>query len=121
MAKEKEKKMFIDMFKSSLCNISMTCKHLKLNRLTFYNWYNKDEEFRRYIEEAREERIDFIENALFKKIKEGDTTAIIFACKTLGKKRGYVERSEIDANLNVEKVVTPVEAKEILKKIEEEY
>jgi hypothetical protein len=54
-----------------------------------------DATFSQLVKEAREEKLDYIENALLKKIGEGDTTSIIFALKTLGKSRGYVERREI--------------------------
>ena len=39
--------------------------------------------------------LDFAESKLFQKIKEGDSTAILFYLKTQGKARGYIERSEV--------------------------
>ena len=62
-----------------------------------YTWLREDSEFKSAIEALEPEEIflDFVENALTQKISKGDTTAIIFALKTKGKKRGYQERTEI--------------------------
>jgi len=38
---------------------------------------------------------DFAETSLLKRIRDGDTTAIIFYLKTKFKNRGYVERAEM--------------------------
>jgi predicted transcriptional regulator len=46
-------------------------------------------------DEAREEMLDVAEANLYKKITSGDTTAIIFTLKTVGKERGYIERQEV--------------------------
>jgi hypothetical protein len=92
------KKAFIDAYKKTFGNISQSCKRIKISRQTYYNWMEKDEEFKKQLDgvEPEEVFIDFAENALVKRIQEGDTTAIIFTLKTKGKKRGYIERQEIE-------------------------
>ena len=47
------------------------------------------------VEAEDETSNDIAEKALMDKVREGDTTAIIFRLKTKAKKRGYVERQEI--------------------------
>lgn len=92
-----KKKAFIEAYKKAFGNISKACKAVGIDRKTFYNWKKDDSEFLDIIEsiEPEEEFLDFIEDALVERIKDSDTTAIIFACKTKGKKRGYVERQEV--------------------------
>lgn len=84
----------IEALKKSLGVVSSACEEVGISRRTHYNWLNDDEEYKRKIEEIDDYCIDFAESALFKKIKEGDNTAIIFFLKTKGKKRGYIERTE---------------------------
>lgn len=91
---KKDRSLFLKIFKECNGNVSAACESFGCERRTFYYWCEKYEEFRKAADEVREERIDFIENALDKRIKAGDTTAIIFALKTIGKDRGYVERVE---------------------------
>ena len=45
--------------------------------------------------DARESMLDTAESVLYRKILDGDTTALIFFLKTQGKSRGYIERQEI--------------------------
>jgi hypothetical protein len=61
-----------------------------------YNSLKSDEEYEKSYVEIISVKGDFIEDMLMEKIKEGDTTAIIFACKTLLKKRGYIEKQEVE-------------------------
>ena len=91
-----KKTAFIDAYKKTFGNITQSCNAIGVHRQTFYDWCNNDQEFKEVIDavEPQEVFIDFAENALVKRISEGDTTAIIFALKTKGKKRGYVERTE---------------------------
>jgi hypothetical protein len=108
------KKKFLDIFEQSHGIILTACKSVSMSRQTYYNWLNSDEEFKLACEEIQEDAIDFVESKLFEKVNgvttqsyntKGESviyeqppsdTAIIFFLKTRGKKRGYVERSEID-------------------------
>lgn len=85
-----------------------------------YLWC-KDEEYSAVIEEARESFVDLAESNLRKLVagvpaietdengnkkfagwvEKPSETAIIFTLKTRGKKRGYVERSEVEADVNM--------------------
>ncbi len=65
-----------------------------MTRQTLYNWIEKDEDLLDVQTQAREALLDLAESQLYKKIEEGDLTSIIFALKTIGKRRGYIERYE---------------------------
>ena len=86
---------FIDAYQKNLFNVTGACRTLKINRTTYYEWLqDKDsEQFKAALKAAHDQKCDFIENALLTKIREGDTTAIIFAAKCLLKDRGYLERT----------------------------
>lgn len=96
------KDKFLEVFEKALGNVSVACKNFDIDRGTFYLWYNNDEDFRQKADAVKEIRKDFIESALDKKIKEGDTTAIIFAAKTQCKDRGYVEKTEQQVKIESE-------------------
>ena len=112
MSKLDQKAAFLKVFEDALGNISVACRNFGLDRGTFYNWYEDDPDFRKAADAVKEVRKDFIESALDKRIKEGDTSAIIFAAKTQCKDRGYVEterkeiagKMDIDTNLDVQKL-----------------
>jgi hypothetical protein len=93
-AKKSKQKTWIAAYKSNLFNVARACRQIGIDRSTFYRWM-EDPGFSQAVEEAKEEKIDFIESQLLKKIQEGDTSSIIFALKTLGKSRGFIERTEI--------------------------
>jgi len=79
----------LEVLKNKAGNISATCEALGITRKTFYEWMEKDLEFKEKVEEIRESLIDYAESMLLKNIKEGDTTSIIFYLKTMGSKRGW--------------------------------
>lgn len=75
--------------------VSEAAKKLGVSVPTVYNYIDRYPELKEIRQNAVEALIDLAESALEKKIKRGDTTAIIFTLKTQGKNRGYIERQEI--------------------------
>ena len=75
--------------------VSSACKAANVSRMTYYRWYNEDPDFREKADDIKELQKDFAESLILKKMKEGDTTMIIFYAKTQMKDRGYTERKEI--------------------------
>lgn len=85
------------------CNgiVSDACKKANISRTLHYFWVNNDNLYKELVQDANEVAIDFVEGQLFKKIKELDTASIIFFLKTKGKKRGYVEKENMDSNIKI--------------------
>jgi len=78
--------------------VTTACKKVGVSRTTFYEYYNTDEKFKKDIDELEAVALDFAESQLHSQIKNGSTAATIFYLKTKGKKRGYVERQELDVS-----------------------
>ena len=90
-----DKDKFLKVFEKSLGNVTVACNNFGCDKSTFYKWYESDADFRAKADAVKEKRKDFIESALDKRIQAGDTTAIIFAAKTLCKDRGFVETTNV--------------------------
>lgn len=76
--------------------ISYAMAELGLDRGEYYVWCRKDAAFKKAAEVIGEYALDFGEHQLHTNMEKGDTTAIIFYLKTKGKKRGYIEKQEIE-------------------------
>ena len=74
--------------------VASACKAAGISRYTFYEWRKTDPEFAEKVEDIMELQKDFCASLILKKMKEGDTTMIIFYAKTKMKDRGYIERQE---------------------------
>jgi len=62
--------------------VNRACEQAGISRRLFYVWLSKDEEFARAVRDAKLSRVHLVEDALYKKALEGDTTAMIFFLKT---------------------------------------
>lgn len=89
------KKKVLEALEKSLGIVTAACKNAKVDRSQFYHWLKEDEEFRKNVESMNDFALDFAETALHKQIKGGVPVSTIFYLKTRGKKRGYIERTEI--------------------------
>ena len=96
------KEKLIEALEKSLGVVTTACKNVNLHRSTYYDWYNKDEEFKNKVDSIQNVALDFAESQLHKQIQEGSTSATIFYLKTKGKIRGYQENQSIDLNTSGE-------------------
>lgn len=91
-----KKEAMLQALENSLGVVTVACKQTDTPRSTYYKWLKEDEEFAQAVKEIDNIALDFAESQLHSQIKDGSTSATIFYLKTKGKKRGYVEKSEID-------------------------
>lgn len=89
-----KKQLFLEIFEKTACNISEACKHININRWTYYDWYNNDSDFKQSIDSLKEGLIDFAESQLMRNINNGDNASIMFFLKCKAKDRGYIEKTE---------------------------
>lgn len=93
--------------------IKDACGKIGIDRTTFYLWKELHPEWAANVQQVRETLLDDVEDAIFTKAKAGDVTACIFILKTQGRKRGWIEKQEINLNgsLNIEgaEALTPAE------------
>jgi hypothetical protein len=94
--KDINKKAMLDALEKSLGVVTSACKSVDIARETHYRWMREDPEYKAAVDSIADVAIDFAESQLHKQIKEGNSTATIFFLKTKAKKRGYVERTELD-------------------------
>ena len=91
-----KKEAILSAFEISLGVVTVACKSVDIPRSTYYTWLKEDEKFAEQVKDIENIALDFGESQLHKQIGLGNTSATIFFLKTKGKKRGYIERSELD-------------------------
>lgn len=109
-----KKEIMLKCLQQSMGIVSTACQKADINRTTHYDWYNNDQDYAAQVDAIQESCIDFAESKLMElingakhevatakgkvlQIQDGpNPTACIFYLKTKGKKRGYVEKSELD-------------------------
>jgi hypothetical protein len=91
-----KKEAILQALENSLGVVTVACKSVDIPRSTYYKWLKEDEKFAEQVKDIENIALDFGESQLHKQIGLGNTSATIFFLKTKGKKRGYIERSELD-------------------------
>ena len=103
------KRAMISALESTLGIVSNACRKVDIARQTHYEWMREDEQYKEDVESINELAIDFAESALHSQIREGNSTSTIFYLKTKGKKRGFVEKTEVEHSGEVGATVTMFE------------
>jgi hypothetical protein len=91
-----KKEQMLEALEKSLGIVSTACKMVDVGRTTHYQWMKDDPEYKKAVDSIQGGVLDFAESHLYKLVKEGNPAATIFFLKTKGKKRGYIERQEIE-------------------------
>ena len=105
---QQNKKLLLKALEKSMGIVSKACEIAKLDRSTFYKYYNEDEEFKNDVDNMQEYVLDFAESKLLENIKDKKETSIIFYLKTKGRKRGYVEKQDVDITTKGKEVNIPL-------------
>jgi hypothetical protein len=95
-----KKKQIVEALEKSLGVVTTACKNVGIARKTYYEWYNKDDDFKNQEDSIGEIALDFVESKLYEQIRDNNIAAIIFYLKTKGKSRGYTETQ----NVNIRKI-----------------
>ena len=93
------KKAMIAALEKSLGIVTTACKTVDISRETHYRWMRDDADYNAAVDSTADIALDFAESKLHKSIENGSDTATIFYLKTKGKKRGYIERTEVEATV----------------------
>ena len=106
-----KKESILKALESSLGVVTVACKSADIPRSTYYKWLSEDEDFAKAVKDIENIALDFGESQLHKQIGDGNTSATIFFLKTKGKRRGYIERSELDLSSGDEPIKINVNIK----------
>ena len=106
--KDITKEAFIIAYRENFGNITIACQACGISRTMYQGWMKNDLEFRKTLAEIEPEEImlDWGEHKLMERITKGDTLATMFLLKTKGKRRGYIEKTEVSHEGDVVKQIT---------------
>lgn len=94
---EVQKHLFIYALCAKNFNISRACKSIAISWKKYEKWIT-DKDFKELLDQIEIHRNNFYEEALVKKVKEGDTSAILFVNRTRNRERGYGDKQEVEVS-----------------------
>jgi hypothetical protein len=116
------KKRMVAALEKTFGVVSTAAPMAGIDRCTHYRWLKSDEDYKQKVEDLENVMLDFAETNLHQQIMEGNTTATIFLLKTRGRKRGYIERQNIEMTADVTTTKLSPEAQQKIDDIlNEEY
>jgi hypothetical protein len=95
---KKHKEQLLIALEKHLGIVTPACKEVGISRNQFYHYYRTDEAFKTAVDDVNNFTLDFVENQLFKSIKNGSERSILFYMKYKGKIRGYSDSVDITSN-----------------------
>lgn len=94
----REARQHIFLYAYVRCDFSLSeaCRITATHFRTVMAWRKDSPKFQELCNEILQHKKNFFESALIKLVKQGDTSAIIFANKTINRDRGYTEKLIIE-------------------------
>lgn len=93
---EQNKRKLLEALKKHHGIVSKACETAGLSLQTYYVYYRTDEEFKAQVDQIDEFNLDTVEDKLFENIMAKDRHSIFFYLKYKGRKRGYIDSSDIN-------------------------
>lgn len=90
------KRQMLEALEKTLGVVTGACKKVGISRETHYRWLREDEAYKVAVNSIEDVALDFAESQLHLQIQNGEVSSTIFYLKTKGKKRGYIERAELE-------------------------
>ena len=113
-----KKTLMIQALTKSLGNVSSACKSIGIERSTHYDWLESDPNYKNEVESISDYSLDFVESKLIENINDKKESSIFFYLKCKGKKRGWIEKSEIqNTNINYNQEMTDEQMNDVLDKL----
>lgn len=94
-AHDPRKKLFLAALEKSLGVVTPAARQCGIDRHNHYVWLKEDPEYLAAVESLVDVALDYAESKLHKQIEDGEVSSTIFYLKCKGKKRGYIERTEV--------------------------
>jgi len=92
-----KKRAMVEALECTLGVVTEACAMVGISRWTHYDWMKHDKLYAQMVKEIDEVSLDYVESKNFKNIEKGLEASIIFYLKTKGKRRGFIERTEVDS------------------------
>jgi hypothetical protein len=109
-------KKFLEILEKNLGIVAPACRANKnMARSTHYDWMKKYEGYAEKVEEINEMTLDFVEGKLMQNVSDGDPASIFFFLKCKGKRRGYVEKQEVEHSGNIGTTINIIPASKVKK------
>lgn len=93
------KERLLEAMELALGVVTRGCEIAGCSRVTHYNFMECDPDYKARFLALDEVALDFGETELHRQIRTGEVASTIFFLKTKGKKRGYIEKMEIDQSV----------------------
>lgn len=96
-----QKQAMVQALEKTLGIITKASKMSGVSRKSHYRWMEDDEEYKEVVDSIADIALDYVEDKMFEQIDMGNPPLIMMYLKTKGKKRGYIEKTEVESNVTV--------------------